>query len=229
MKKKIVLIIMMIFLCCGCTTEYIIEIGEDLSIKETAIATNNSEFFDQYPKSSVETVIGFLVEPHLKYLNDNGFTISNVKNEEEAGIILSNSYDSIEEYIETSKIYEQYGDLQYIENDGEITLTIKGMLSNNEQDQSGKYLIDTSVIKIKLPHNVKSHNADEVDEENGIYTWNINEAGVEKEIFITFDKKIKKDIPIQFIVVGIMIVFVLIIAYMIWSKAIISKKQVNEI
>lgn len=229
MKKSLLYIIAIILLCCGCSTKYTIEIDENLGVKEYAKAVEDDEFFKQYPSSSVERVVGFLLEPNLEYLNEYGFEISDINENEEAGVGLSNSYKSIEEYIEKSKIYEQYGNLEYSEKDGKITLKIEGMLSNNEQDQSGKYLIDTSEISIKLPHKVVEHNADSVDEENGIYTWNIDEPGVQKELYITFDKKIKNELPIGFIIVGGIVVILLIGGYFIYSNVSNSQSKRNEV
>ena len=229
MKKNLLYIIAIILLCCGCSTKYTIEIDKNLGVKEYAKAVEDHEFFEQYPSSSVERVVGFLLEPNLEYLNEFGFEVSDINDNEEAGVGLSNSYKSIEEYIEKSKIYEQYGDLEYTEKGGKITLRIKGMLSDNEQDQSGKYLIDTSEISIKLPHNVVEHNADTVDEENGVYTWYIEKPGVERELYITFDKKIKSEIPVGFIVVGGILVILAIGAYVIYFKLSSSKSKRNEV
>ena len=229
MKKKMFYIIALLLICCGCSTKYTIEIDENLGVKEYARAVETNEFFEQYPNSSVERVVGFLLEPNLEYLNEFGFEVSDINDNDEAGVGLSNSYKSIEEYIEKSKIYEQYGELEYTEKDGQITLRIEGMLSDNEQDQSGKYLIDTSEISIKLPHNVVDHNADSVDEKNGIYTWYINEPGLEKELYITFDKKIKGEIPVGFIVVGGIVVVLAIAAYFLYSKVLSSKSKRNEV
>lgn len=229
MKKKIFYIVLLLLICCGCSTKYTIEIDENLGVKEYARAVENDDFFSQYPNSSIERVVGFLLEPNLDYLNEKGFVVSDINDDTEAGVGLSNKYNSIEEYIENSKLYEQYGNLEYTEKDGKITLKIEGMLSNNEQDQSGKYLIDNSEISIKLPHNVVEHNADEVDEENGVYTWYINESGVDKELYITFDKKIKGEFPLGFILVGVLATILLLIIYLLYSKISRTKDKRNEI
>ena len=229
MKKSLLYIIAIILLCCGCSTKYTIEIDENLGVKEYARATATADFFNQYPNSSVERVIGFILEPNLDYLNEAGFNVSDVSEDEEAGVILTNQYASIKEYIEKSKIYEQYGKIEYTEDEEKITLRITGLLSDNEQDQSGKYLIDTSEISIKLPHDVVEHNADSVDEDEGVYTWNINEPGVEKELYITFNKKIKGEFPWGYIIVGVMGVAVLGSAYYIFTKITNSKSSRNEI
>ena len=229
MNKRIIYVIALILLCCGCSTKYTIEIDENLGVKEYARAAETDDFFEQYPNSSVERVIGFLLEPNLEYLNKNGFEVSNVTDDTEAGVGISNSYTSIDEYVKVSKLYEQYGNLEYTESNGKITLKIDGMLSNKEQAQSGKYLIDNSEISIKLPHNVVEHNADKVDEENGVYTWYIEKAGVKKELFITFDKKIKKEFPIEFIIGGIIGIIVIVFGYFVYSNWTNSRKKRNEV
>lgn len=226
MKKSLIFVLSIILLCCGCSASYSITINEDLSVTESAKAMKSAEFFNQYKNSSAQRVIGFLLEPHLEYLNNNGFTVDNVLNNDEAGVLISNEYESIEEYLKVSEFPQQYGDkIQYTENDGKITLRINGEFSDAEQDQSGKYVIDNGEISITLPNRtVVEHNADIVDEEINKYTWKIEDNGITRELYITFNKDLANEFPLLE-VITIVVVIILIIVGIFIGKMIVSKKE----
>lgn len=229
MRKKIIFIVCLIILCCGCTSEYKIVIDKDLKVKETLVALEDSEFYKQYEKSSVQRVIGFILNPNLDYLNENGFAISHILNEKEAGVSITNQYNSIEEYKAISKIIYQFADeFEYIEKEDYITLKITGSFNGNEQDQSGKYVVDSSNISIQLPHDVKEHNADKVDKDNGIYTWIFETNGEQREILITFNKKIKPDYTVLYVLIG-GIILIVAGGYYVLSKTVFGNKNRNEI
>jgi hypothetical protein len=226
MKKKIFLLVFLILVCCGCTADYTLKINEDLSVEESIIALEGAEFFNQYEQSSVQRVIAFMIEPHLEYLNGNGYSVSQRLGDSEAGVRIEKKHKNLAEFKTTSKFTEQLAsDWEYIETDDYITLKIKGEFNASEQDQSGKYLINSGTIRIILPFEVTSHNADTVSE--NVYTWNIEEPGIEKEISITFNKKIKKEISVVYFVIGGIIVILVIGVLVVYGKVIEGKKR-NE-
>jgi hypothetical protein len=229
MKKNIILIVALILFCCGCTAEYTLSIDENLNVTEQVTILEGEEFYQQYEKSSVQRVIGFILNPNLEYLNNNGFVVTNLLGKEEAGVLIENTYDSIAKYKEVSEFPKQYAEnWEFITNGDEITFKIIGEFNDSEQDQNDRYLIDNGKISIKLPHDVINHNADEVNEKDGIYTWIIEKAGEEREIFITFNKVIKKDYTVLYIVIGGIIVLAGGCFYFI-SKTIRSNKNRNEL
>lgn len=229
MRKKIIFIVCLIILCCGCTSEYTIVLDKDLKVKETMIALEDSEFYSQYKKSSVQRVIGFILNPNLEYLNNNGFVISNILGSKEAGVKITNEYDSIEKYKEISKIIYQFAeDFEYSEDGDYITLRIIGSFNGNEQDQSGKYVVDSSKISIQLPHTVKEHNANNVDEDNDVYTWIFEKSGEQREILIVFNKKVPKDYTVLYVLIG-GIILIVIGGYYFMKKTIFNSKDRNEI
>lgn len=229
MKKNIILVIVIILLCCGCTADYTVSINEDLSVNESMTALEDEEFFKQYDKSSVQRVIGFLLKPNLDYLNSNGFKITQLFNSNTAGVKIENSYKSIDDYKKISKIIDQFADeFEYTVDGNKVTIKIVGKFNADEQDQEvDKYLVENGKINIKLPHKVYEHNADSVDKDKGIYTWNIKEAGVEREILLVFDKNIRKDL-IYYIVIGGIIVVIGIIEVVIY-KGILDNKSRNKL
>ena len=229
MNKRIFLIIALILFCCGCTAEYTIKINEKLEVEESALILENATFYNRYENSSVQRVIAFILEPNLGYLNANGFIVEQILGEGTAGVKITNSYESIEKFKEVSKFSEQFADSwDYIESGNEITLRIKGAFSDSDQDQSGRYLVDSAEVNIQLPFKVIDHNADHYDKSTNTYTWNINRPGMEKEIFITFDKTVKKEINYIYLVIGGIILVLSVVALYI-AGSIVGNKSRNKI
>jgi len=229
MNRRIFLIMALILFCCGCTADYTIKINEKLEVEESALILEDAAFYNKYENSSVQRVISFILEPNLDYLNANDFLVEQIIGTWTAGVKITNSYESIEKYKEVSKFSEQFADSwDYFEDGDEITLRIRGAFSDSDQDQSGKYLVNEATINIQLPFEVIDHNADNYNESTNTYTWNIDRAGAEKEIFITFDKTIKKDLMQLYLIIGGIIVVVLIIVVYVYG-ALAGSKRRNEI
>jgi len=214
-KKILILFISLFILCSGCTAEYTLEIKEDLTVKESFTAMEDADFYNSYEYSSAQEVIGFMLEPNLDYLNKNGFGISQILNKKEAGVKVENTYGSIKEFKEKSKVPEQLSEeWSYVESEDSITLSIKGSFHHAEQSQDGLYSIHDARIKLIIPFEVTSHNADSFNRDTHSYVWNFDEETEEKEIKITFNKNlIKKDENSNFpyIIIGIVVVVGLIL------------------
>ena len=152
----------------------------------------------------------------LDYLNKHSYKITEVYESENAGVLLTNKFDSIEKYLSTSKAASQYGsEIEYTEKDGYITLKIKGRLGQETQEQTDQLVIEEATINISLPNRkVKSHNADSIDEETDTYTWKVNNID-EKELTITFAKDANKYFPLVEIIA--IVAFVVIFTKMLFS------------
>ena len=227
-KKLVLLFISLLILCSGCTAEYTLSIREDFTVTESFTAMEDADFYNTYKNSSVQKVIGFILEPNLEYLNSNGYQVDQVIHNSDAGVKVENTYKSLEEFKEKSKVPNQIAsDWSYVDNGDTITLSIKGTLNQDEQDQDGRYVIDEAKIKIVVPFEVVNHNADST--ENNSYIWNLGPKSNDKEITITFTKNKKVDKPSEtpYIILGIIIVVVLIVAIAIYSIVGSTKKRNN--
>ena len=227
-KKLVLLFISLLILCSGCTAEYTLSIREDFTVTESFTAMEDADFYNTYQNSSVQKVIGFILEPNLEYLNSNGYQVDQVIHNSDAGVKVENTYKSLEEFKEKSKVPNQIAsDWSYVDNGDTITLSIKGTLNQDEQDQDGRYVIDEAKIKIVVPFEVVNHNADST--ENNSYIWNLGPKSNDKEITITFTKNKKVDKPSEthYIILGIIIVVVLIVAIAIYSIVGSTKKRNN--
>lgn len=230
MKKHLIMILAIILLCCGCNAEYTLKINEDGSVTEVIEGLENVDFYSRYPNSSVQHVIGFMIEPHLDYLNKHNYKVVELLGKEQAGVQLTNKFDSIEKYLSTSKASKQYGsEIEYTEKDENITLKIKGKLGQESQEQNEQYVIEEATINISLPNRkVKSHNADSYDKETDTYTWKVNNDN-EREITITFAKKANKYFPLVEIIAVVVFVVALIGGGYIATKIIGKKNSRNKV
>lgn len=230
MKKNLIMILAIILLCCGCNAEYTLRINEDGTVSESVKALEDSNFYSRYPNSSVQHVIGFMIEPHLDYLNKNNYKVTELLNRETAGVQLTNKFPSIEKYLSTSKFSAQYGSsIEYSEEDDNITLKINGKLGQETQEQNDVFVIEEGTINIVLPNRkVISHNADSYDEKSNTYTWKVNNVDT-KELTITFSKNVSKEFPIVEIIAIIVFVIVCIAGGYIGFKTMGKKDSRNKV
>lgn len=222
--KKYILILFIIFLCCGCGVKYNISIDEKLKIEEKVSVTESAEFYSEYEKSSVGRVVSIILAPYLDTLNDNNYTITNSITSTSGGVVISKNYNSIDDYVNNTIFKSQFtDDLNYSVDGNKVTIVADGNFSYAEQDQS-RIPVDKASISIKLPFKVLEHTADEVDGDT--YIWNFDKS-VEgkKEIKLVFNKsRINKEFDYRYII-GIIIIITIIACGFIWYKKFKEKKD----
>ena len=229
MKRRFVFMVIMLLLCVGCRAEYNLTINDDLSVEENVLATEDSEFFEEYEKSSVGRVISIILAPHLDLLNENDYVTNSHITSGRSGATIMKKFSSVEEYANSNLFSSQYAEnVNYSKDGNKITLSVKGNFSKAEQDQS-RFVVDEAAISIKLPFKVIENNADKVD--GDVYTWIFTENDTkEREIKITFDKsKIKKDINYLYVGIVIGIIILLIVLFMVYNKIRSKRNNLNKI
>lgn len=163
--KKIILLLIAIFLVTGCSGKYELEIKNKKVIEKTTALYNKTDV----NKDPYE----YTKELSLKY-DDNGDFLrydekKNIYSKNSIGVELSNFYNSIEEFKQFSKI------LNYCYNAKNITsvnnmITIK--TSNEFTCFNTVEEIDEVTIAIKSNHKLKETNADK--RRGATYYWYIN-------------------------------------------------------
>ena len=232
MKKKILLIVALLFICAGCDVKYTLTIDKDLKVKETVFATQPESFFEEYPKSSKGKVIADIVEPHLDTLNKNKYRITTSIDVNSSGVIINKDYQDLKEYSENTIFSSQFSeDKVSISEDGNIvTIKIKGKFSQSSQNQS-IIPVDKAEIRLVVPFKVTEHNANTVSDNT--YIWKFDEDTKEKEIKISFNKKKIEEVgqkndysKIILIVAAIVLV---IVGYLIYNRIGKRSEKVNDI
>lgn len=226
MGKKILFIIFIMVLCTGCNVRYSLTINKDNSVEEYVYASEDYDFFENYPNSSVGRVIGFLIEPYLEKLNSNGYVVENKIKKKSGGVSITKKFDNITDYSEQSLFYSQYADKINCDVDGDIvTLSIKGKFVGETQNQN-KFPVSEANVTLNIPFKVLENNADIVDGND--YTWILDKN--EKEIKIVYDSS-KENIKGEYstiIIVGV-ILLITIISLLIFMKFNSKKEFVNRV
>ena len=226
MQKKILLIILLLFLVTGCSSvKYEIKIQKDLSVIESANMSATSEYFNNFYMNLPITIVKEFYEDEewISPLKNNNYQYELRKdNTPYPSVFATKKYNSLNEYVESTVYKNQvFNKLDVKTKDNLVTLEAteykKYLPDDGDGDVNGRYPVSKLIVNIKLPFVVKDTNADKIDKRNNIYTWTINEETEDKEIKITFDKtkifvyNISWYISLAIIIIIVIVAIVLII------------------
>ena len=222
--KKIILILLMIGLCCGCQVNYQLEINKDLSVQENLKATRDSSFFEEYENSSMGRVVSLIIRPYLDTLNGNKYNVNNLITDSYGGVTINKKYKSLNEYSKNTILSSQFTDnIEYKEDGNKVYLSAKGKFSHAEQDQT-KFPVNDATISITVPFKVTENNADTVD--GNTYIWKFDSKDdKEREIKLVFNKEKMSDDNSLTVIIGILILIILVIGGLIMFKQFKDKKE----
>ena len=220
---------MLLFVVTGCSYKYDVEINKKKNVFEKInIYELNSVFVSK--GTNANSFVDMNIDIYKKDSSISQYDISKKISDPASGVIATASYDNFNDYTKKTKVkknlfgrIELYEDSNYgyfIANDyrGELFFT----------DEESDFKNERVDFTLKLPFEVVSNNADNVDVDKGIYTWYFDKNVDNKEINIKFDLRkivIKENIFIKYIYLFLIPIFILIIALLI----IIKNKRVNKI
>ena len=222
--KKILLLVLFIFLITGCKVEYNLVINNDLSVSESVIMTGTDEFFDSFYKSSRMNVVEmFLDEGRRNDLKNNGYQY-NIVEDDTPYVVATKKYNTMEEFVNKTIFKEQYfEDLEIVKEENIVTLKNKDFIPISP-DSIERYGIKTTTLKITVPYEVIENNAVSHDSDSNTYTWYINDDTEEFSLLLSYDTNKKYENPNDtnwlMVLCGLIIIIVLIV-----SNAILNKKN----
>lgn len=181
MKKiKIIIIVLLMFVLCGCSGEYNLTFNEDLTLKEELNVTidNNNDNFEKtyniFEKADIDP---------------NKYEI--ITKDNDILITYTEEYTTLEEYLLNSHLYHVlFNDINYKKDNVGMKLETE---SNFKLDDTGNdelvnsYDIDNLKINIKVPFSMNKSNED--SKSNDIYTWELNKNDTYKKISMDFSYK----------------------------------------
>lgn len=182
--KKIVILLILVFLVTGCRVKYNLIINEDLTITEDALLTGTEDFFDNYYKTTRKNVLKSHIEIYKNVLDENNYQYE-LKDGNVPYVLVTRKYENFNEYVEKSKLFNDYFDtVQYTEDDNIKKLETIGF-HDNEPDNPERFDVKSLEITIKCPYVVKNHNAVKVDKVTNTYYYELNEKN--NHILIEYD------------------------------------------
>lgn len=218
--KKIIFIIVIIFMCVGCEATYNLRINDDLSIEETINAYQKNNFFDKFTGFSREDIINRYSLYYKEYMDKANYDQKIVEYETKSGMIIKKKYSTLNKFFTNSIVYRQYyKTFNHSLEDGILTIELKDKYPYN-RDSTSRYMIDKGEINIQSAFKVIDSNADSYDKMTNTYTWNINSKN-NKNINITIDTTKKQFLLgtlINYIIIFASIFVLIIIVYFIIKK-----------
>lgn len=191
--KKIVILIITIFLLTGCSVKYNLVINDDLSVSEEAKLTGTDSFFDNYYKTTRKHVLENFIDIYKEVLTEKEYQYKLIAEEEKKPYVLvSKKYNNIKEYIDNSMTFNGYFDeIKYTEN-GSIKKIETFGFHENDIDDPERFNVQELEIAITCSYKVRNHNAKEVNKKTNTYYYELSKENNYK-ILLEFDANRKFD------------------------------------
>ena len=201
--KKIVFGVLLLLILTGCDVQYDLVVTNKEKITETITVSVDNQIIE----NNSMTIDEYLDYYSSLYENNPGYAGINIdtkKGDTYSSFIAKNEYSSLDDYI-TSYTFKNMFNSATIERVGSyISFTTKKnvYLENIKNDQlvSEQSKYDSFKISIKFYNKLANHNADEVDEKNNIYSWNIDENSTKDYIYFKISPDVRYDVMIKDII-----------------------------
>lgn len=230
--RKILLVICMLFIMTGCSIKYDIEITKDLNINEKIYITENNDTFEKIGTTN-KLYISTMAETYRNNEKYKTYEINEEYNKEQSGIEANKKNKTLQEYQLNNGVKKTlFGFIVLKEENNQVTFSATDYRGEQffQESNRGQIEYDSVQVDIKLPFDVKEHNADKYNEEKGIYTWYFDKTSKNKEIKLIFNKKMSlkkqliKILKQNWYFIGIIPVILLLILFIA-----IKHKRVNKI
>lgn len=233
--EKIVMLILFTILFTGCNVEYNLTIDNKKRVIEEVTFLEDNNNMLKYASSVDE----FLYNREQENFINTDYKYERVYNDDQSGLHVKNSYSNVEQYV-NSKIYTRLFESANIVNDSKFYSFstfgdyYRNAVFSTPLEAVYRYNIDQIKVNIKFYNVVNSHNADEVDEKNNVYTWYLKSSDLTKKIEFNLSDKVRSDIMLQntllknkvAIIISLLVILVLIIFIIKFNNI---RKQNNRI
>lgn len=175
---KLSVLVIVLFLLSGCNVSYNLTFDEYMNVNETIIGTEYNSVMNN-KNISVDYIVNTLdqIGELLQYTKQpiNGTLTS--------GVNITQDFVNIDDYLSKSYLRSKVFNSININRKSD-TIIIKATTRNTKQTTpDGTMAING--VNIKIPYQVINHNADTVDEQNNIYTWQLDDKPI-RDINITY-------------------------------------------
>lgn len=184
--KKNIFLLLILFLLTGCSCNYNVNINKDLTIDEEIIIYGTNRLYNAYYKTNKIDVLKENLDNYIEELNEFGYSYILIESEN-PHIILKKKYQNIEEYLNNSKIFNDYFDEIRYNKSGNIVKIETVGFNPNEEDNPDRFYVEDALIKFKLGYEVVDINTDVVDSDTNTYTYQLHEDDNDFKILINYD------------------------------------------
>ena len=219
MKKIILALIVLVV--TGCSVNYNVKINDDFTINEKVEIKEDDKFYEQYYRTTRKNALNGILDNYSNILKNNNYRYD-ISNDENPSITLEKTFNSIEDFINNSLLFNDYFDKINYNNDGSrLKINTEGF-NPNDSDNPDRFNVSKLSITINPSYKVVNHNASSFDENENSLTYilddDLKDFSVSLELDVT--KKfnpLTKDITYIIIAVST--------AIMAWIFVIIKSKK----
>lgn len=210
MKK--ILILLVCLLLTGCNVNYNVNITDELKITEEAIIRGDEELYSAYFRTSRNKVLNEFLDIYGDTLRENNYEYNLIKGENPY-VNLKHSYNNINEYLNSSKLFNGYFDrIDYKVDGNKIKIETIGFHYNIADDPE-RFYVNNVDIAINLPFKVINHNATMVDENTNTYYYNLSSKTENFKIMLEFDSSTKFNPNMKTIIKILILIGVIILTW----------------
>lgn len=228
------LIILLCLMLTGCRIDYNLKITDkNKFVEKTDIMAYfpNGNSISNEPGEEGYDIAEVLRSDAREYLNTlsySGYNLINIESTNYKGVRVSRMFDGAVSYNYNMLVKNLYDEFSVDLSDDIVTISAKGL---NREKVESRYemmgmVLDNSSINIELPYKVLENNADEVDKNKNIYTWNIDKNTTEKDILLKYDssnvyalnmKTIGTKVNMTVVYVILVFLIIIIVGYFVYS------------
>lgn len=228
------LIVLLCLILTGCRIDYNLKITDkNKFVEKTDIMAYfpNGNSISNEPGEEGYDIAEVLRSDAREYLNTlsySGYNLINIESTNYKGVRVSRTFDGAVSYNYNMLVKNLYDEFSVDLSDDIVTISAKGL---NREKVESRYemmgmVLDNSSINIELPYKVLENNADEVDKNKNIYTWNIDKNTTEKDILLKYDssnvyalnmKTIGTKVNMTIVYVILVFLIIIIVGYFVYS------------
>lgn len=184
---KVLILVFMLFVLSGCTTNCSLEISEDnvfnleIDVKESMDYVNSFLMEDDDNGDLVKKWLNNTLSTYKKEYTDMNISYSTAS-DYYVGKATKKFYD-IKNLNDLKLLKENFNSVSVVNADKIVDIKIKGL--NEELIDQISYNENSIILTVKLPFVVLSSNASSIDKVNNVYTWNLSAS--KKDILLKYD------------------------------------------
>lgn len=238
MKKKILLIIAVIFLITGCSVDYKATVYSNYRVKETASFIGRNDILINY-NENIDTYLDSQIDSYEKISLFKTYKFNKKINDDFSYVKSTKIYRNLKSYIKSPIIEQLFEDIDIKEENGTVTFTTigetyYGQYFDDNQKHEPEFFIDEITIKLRFHNEIIEHNADHLNVAENTLEWNINSNNQEPKLYFKLGSSKKYDIILidmiydNKITIGI-IGILLFIIYLTWRNIYLNHINNNSI
>lgn len=222
--KKIVILVSLVVLLTGCSVNYHVEIKNNLKVMETAFLEGNDELYNSHYRTTKVKVLQEVLDIYNDELKENNYQSQVVKNEMPY-VKIEREYQDIQEYLNNSKLFNNYFDKINYTKEGKIVKIETEGFNPNEEENPDRFYVEKLDIAIKSAYKVVDSNATEIDKKTNTYHFIMNANDEDFKIILKLDTSSKfiANFDIYIVLFGI-----LILTIGAWIFVFVNKKKNNN-